>query len=68
MLTAASIGVALASGVLLGEYIAQPLRREARRLESRLAGPRLVDPLRLPSHKGRQSRRRRLAANTRREG
>lgn len=46
LVTAAGIAIALASGVILGEYIAQPLRREARRLEDRLAGPRLVGPLR----------------------
>jgi uncharacterized membrane protein YjjP (DUF1212 family) len=40
--------VALASGVILGQYLAQPLKREARRLETRLAGPRLVGPLRGP--------------------
>jgi uncharacterized membrane protein YjjB (DUF3815 family) len=39
--------VALASGVILGQYLAQPLRREARRFESRLTGPRLVGPLRV---------------------
>jgi uncharacterized membrane protein YjjB (DUF3815 family) len=44
--TAVAIGVALASGVILGEYVAQPIRREARRLEDRLAGPRLVGPRR----------------------
>ncbi len=44
--TAASIAIALSSGVILGEYAAQPLRREARRLEQRLSGPRLVGPLR----------------------
>ena len=38
--------VALASGVILGQYVAQPLKREARRLETRLSGPRLVGPLR----------------------
>jgi uncharacterized membrane protein YjjP (DUF1212 family) len=54
MVTAAAVAIALASGVILGEYVAQPLRREARRLESRLAGPRLVGPLR-----GRGTRRRR---------
>ncbi|MGZ4443649.1 MAG: threonine/serine ThrE exporter family protein [Nocardioidaceae bacterium] len=43
---AAGIAVSLASGVILGEYIAQPLKREARRLEGRLSGPRLVGPLR----------------------
>ncbi|MDQ6523656.1 threonine/serine exporter family protein [Nocardioides sp. LHD-245] len=42
MVTAASIAIALASGVILGEYVAQPVMREARRVEARLAGPRLV--------------------------
>lgn len=46
MITAAAIAISLAAGVILGEYVAQPLRREARRLEHRLAGPRLVGPLR----------------------
>ncbi len=46
MMTAASVAVALASGVILGEYLAQPLKRETRRLESRLSGPRLVGPFR----------------------
>jgi uncharacterized membrane protein YjjP (DUF1212 family) len=53
MVTAASIAIALASGVILGEYIAQPLKREARRLPARLAGPRLVGPLRESRRKGR---------------
>lgn len=44
--TAAAIAIAIASGVILGEYIAQPLKREVRRLENRLAGPRLVGPIR----------------------
>lgn len=46
MINAATIAIALASGVIFGEYVAQPLKREARRLESRLSGPRLVGPLR----------------------
>jgi len=46
MINAAAIAIALASGVIFGEYVAQPLKREARRLESRLSGPRLVGPLR----------------------
>lgn len=46
MATAASIALAVAAGVILGEYVAQPLSREARKLERRLAGPRLVGPLR----------------------
>lgn len=45
MVNAAAIAIALSSGVILGEYIAQPLKREARRLERRLAGPRLVGPI-----------------------
>ncbi|WP_277501292.1 threonine/serine exporter family protein [Nocardioides sp. ChNu-99] len=47
LMQAASVAVALASGVILGEYLAQPLKREVGRLESRLAGPRLVGPLRV---------------------
>jgi len=58
LLTAGSVSVGLASGVLLGEYVAQPLKREARRLENRLAGPRLVGMLRPPT---RRERRRRSA-------
>jgi uncharacterized membrane protein YjjP (DUF1212 family) len=54
MITAAAIAIALASGVLAGEYVAQPLRREARRLEDRLAGPRLVGPLRARAVKRRR--------------
>ncbi len=49
LISAAATATALASGVILGEYIAQPLRREARKLETRLAGPRLVGPLRARS-------------------
>ena len=37
MATAAAIAIAISSAVILGQYIAQPLRREARRLESKLA-------------------------------
>lgn len=54
--TAAAIAIAIASGVILGEYVAQPLKREARRLEDRLSGPRLVGPLRARAVK-RTSRR-----------
>ena len=46
LMTAISVAIALASGVILGEYVAQPLKREARRLENRLSGPRLVGPFR----------------------
>ena len=55
LFTAGSVALSLASGVILGEYIAQPLKREARKLESRLAGPRLVGPLKVRS--GRAARR-----------
>ncbi|MDH2414759.1 threonine/serine exporter family protein [Nocardioides sp. CER19] len=64
MFTAASIAVALASGVILGEYVAQPLHRGTRRLESRLAGPRLVGPIN-PTI-GRRSRRQRARREARR--
>lgn len=51
LVNAGAIAISLSSGVILGEYIAQPLKREARRLEQRLAGPRLVGPLRARSVK-----------------
>jgi uncharacterized membrane protein YjjB (DUF3815 family) len=57
--TAAAIAISLASGVILGEYVAQPLKREARRLENRLAGPRLVGP-----HRARSTRHRRSSRGT----
>lgn len=47
MITAVSVSISLAAGVILGEYVAQPVKREARRMESRLAGPRLVGPSRI---------------------
>ena len=40
--SAGGTALALAAGVFLGQYLAQPLKREARRLETRLSGPRLV--------------------------
>jgi len=45
LMAAAGTAIALAAGVILGQYLAQPLRREARWLETRLSGPRLVGPL-----------------------
>jgi uncharacterized membrane protein YjjP (DUF1212 family) len=57
MVTAAAIAIALSSGAILGEYVAQPIRREARRLESKLAGPRMVGP---HSVRGLRRRRRRV--------
>jgi uncharacterized membrane protein YjjP (DUF1212 family) len=44
LVTAALTALALAAGVLLGQFISQPIRREARALESRLSGPRLAGP------------------------
>jgi len=55
LIAAGAIAIALASGVILGEYAAQPLRREARRLERRLSGPRLVGPVRARATKKRGS-------------
>ncbi len=55
LMTAISVAIALASGVILGEYVAQPLKREARRLENRLAGPRLVGPYRAISRAERRA-------------
>ena len=51
---ASAIGtaLALAAGVILGQYIAQPLKREAHRLETRLAGPRMVGVFRRSAVKG----------------
>ena len=53
---AAAVTIALAAGVILGEYVAQPLKRNARRLEGRLAGPRMVGAMH--GHLGRRNRRR----------
>jgi uncharacterized membrane protein YjjP (DUF1212 family) len=58
LMTAISVAIALASGVILGEYVAQPLKREARRLENRLAGPRLVGPFRAMTRAERRALRR----------
>ena len=56
MITAGVVAISLSAGVLLGEYVAQPLGKEARRLEQRLAGPRLVGPLRARAHRSRRRR------------
>ncbi|WP_307861591.1 threonine/serine exporter family protein [Nocardioides xinjiangensis] len=58
LMTAISVAIALASGVILGEYVAQPLKREARRLENRLSGPRLVGPFRALTRAERRALRR----------
>jgi uncharacterized membrane protein YjjB (DUF3815 family) len=43
---AIAAALALAAGVVLGEYLAQPVRTGLGRLERRLAGPRMAGPLR----------------------
>jgi len=50
------LAIALAAGVILGEYIAQPVKRNVRRLEGRLAGPRMVGVMH--GHLSRRSRAR----------
>jgi uncharacterized membrane protein YjjP (DUF1212 family) len=65
IINAAGIAIALASGVIFGEYLAQPLKREARRLESRLSGPRLVGPLRSWEVRRRPRSRRRRSRDLR---
>lgn len=44
--TAVATALALAAGVVLGEYFAQPVRTGLGRLERRLSGPRMAGPLR----------------------
>jgi len=44
--SAFATALALAAGVILGQYLAQPRKREARRLETRLSGPHMVGPFR----------------------
>lgn len=46
LMVAVSVALALAAGVVLGEYLAQPVRHGLGRLERRLAGPRMAGPLR----------------------
>lgn len=46
LMQAVAIALALAAGVVLGEYLAQPVRTRLGRLERRLAGPRMAGPLR----------------------
>jgi uncharacterized membrane protein YjjB (DUF3815 family) len=43
---AVAVALALAAGVVFGEYLAQPVRTGIGRLERRLAGPRMAGPLR----------------------
>lgn len=59
IVVAATIALSLAAGVILGQYVAQPLATEARRFERRLSGPRLVGPLRWSSARSARRRGRR---------
>jgi uncharacterized membrane protein YjjP (DUF1212 family) len=59
LVSAASVAIALSAGVILGEYVAQPLKREARRVERRLAGPLLVGARRNAGPTGPRRRTRR---------
>jgi len=45
LMTAVAIGLALAAGVVFGEWLAQPVRTGLGRLERKLSGPRLAGPL-----------------------
>ncbi len=45
LMTAVAIGLALAAGVVLGEYLAQPVRTGLGRLERKFAGPRMAGPM-----------------------
>jgi uncharacterized membrane protein YjjB (DUF3815 family) len=47
LVLASGIALALAGGVVFGEYLAQPVRTGLSRLERKLSGPRLSGPLRL---------------------
>jgi uncharacterized membrane protein YjjB (DUF3815 family) len=44
--SALATAIALAAGVILGQYVARPLEGEAHTLETRLSGPRMVGPFR----------------------
>lgn len=57
LVNASVILLALAAGVIFGEFLAQPLRREGRRLERRLSGPRLVGPLTVRSVRKKRGKR-----------
>jgi uncharacterized membrane protein YjjP (DUF1212 family) len=46
LMVAVATALALAAGVVLGEYLAQPVRTGWGRMERRLAGPRMAGPLR----------------------
>ena len=50
--SAFATALALAAGVILGQYIARPLKRETHRLEARLSGPHMIGPVRRSGDKG----------------
>jgi uncharacterized membrane protein YjjP (DUF1212 family) len=62
LFNAGAIAIALSAGAILGEYLAQPIRREAHRLENRLAGPRMVGPHTVLGLRGVRRRRARKRA------
>ncbi|GAA1237632.1 threonine/serine exporter family protein [Prauserella halophila] len=45
LMGAVATGIALAAGVVFGEFLAQPVRTGLGRLERKLAGPRMAGPL-----------------------
>lgn len=45
LMAAAAIGLALAAGVVFGEFLAQPVRTGLGRLERKLSGPRMAGPV-----------------------
>ncbi|GAB2735604.1 threonine/serine exporter family protein [Salinifilum aidingensis] len=46
IMLAVATGLALGAGIVLGEFLAQPVRTRLGRLERKLAGPRMSGPLR----------------------
>jgi uncharacterized membrane protein YjjP (DUF1212 family) len=54
LVTAGATAIALAAGVILGQYLAKPIKKEGRWLESRLGGTRMVGPRRGSSRRGRR--------------
>ena len=56
LVTAGATAIALAAGVILGQYLAQPIKRESKRLENRIGGPWMVGPRRGSSGRRRGRR------------
>ncbi|WP_092629251.1 threonine/serine ThrE exporter family protein [Actinopolyspora mzabensis] len=51
LMIAAATGLALGAGVVLGEFLSQPVRTGLGRLERRMSGPRMSGPLRPTSRR-----------------